>query len=53
MSNTDRDKIVLNKVIEYLKANSSSDSEHHAVKEDSKRLLTWIDHWVEEVNINV
>jgi hypothetical protein len=53
MSNTDRDKIVLNKVIEYLKANYNSDSEHHAVKEDAKRLLTWIDHWVEEVNINV
>jgi hypothetical protein len=47
-----RDKIVLDKVIEYLKANSNSDSEHHAVKEESKRLLGWIDHWIEEVNIN-
>tara|TARA_R100001015_G_C4426513_1_gene25228 strand:- start:182 stop:337 length:156 start_codon:yes stop_codon:yes gene_type:complete len=47
-----RDKIVLDKVIEYLKANSNSDSEHHAVKEESKRLLGWVDHWIEEVNIN-
>jgi len=47
-----RDKIVLDKVIEYLKANSNSDSEHHAVKEDAKRLLGWVDHWIEEVNIN-
>tara|TARA_X000001388_G_scaffold19599_1_gene12897 strand:+ start:32 stop:190 length:159 start_codon:yes stop_codon:yes gene_type:complete len=47
-----RDKIVLDKVIEYLKANSNSDSEHHAVKEDTKRLLGWVDHWIEEVNIN-
>ena len=47
-----RDEIILDKVIEYLKANSNSDSEHHAVKEESKRLLGWIDHWIEEVNIN-
>ena len=47
-----RDKIVLDKVIEYLKANSNSDSEHHAVKEDAKRLLGWIDNWIEEVTIN-
>jgi len=45
-----RDKIVLDKVIEYLKANSNSDSEHHAVKEDAKRLLGWIDDWTLEVN---
>ena len=43
-------EIVLSKVIEYLKANSNSDSEHHAVKEDAKRLLDWIDHWTLEVN---
>jgi hypothetical protein len=46
-----RDGIVLDKVIEYLKANSNSDSEHHAVKEDAKRLLGWVDRWIKEVNI--
>ena len=46
-----RDEIILDKVIEYLKANSNSDSEHHAVKEDAKRLLGWVDRWIKEVNI--
>ena len=45
-----RDGIVLVKVIEYLTANSTSDSEHHAVKEDAKRLLGWVDRWIKEVN---
>ena len=46
-----RDGIVLDKVIEYLQANLNLDSEHHAVKEDAKRLLGWVDRWIKEVNI--
>ena len=46
-----RDGKVLDKVIEYLKANSNSDSEHHAVKEDAKRLLDEVDRWIKEEHI--
>ena len=46
-----RDKIVLDKVIEYLKA----DKENGNLKlhqDYAEHLLFWIDNWVEEVNIN-
>ena len=45
-----RDKIVLDKVIEYLKADKENGSLY--AQAYTKHLLFWIDNWVEEVNIN-
>ena len=45
-----RDKIVLDKVIEYLKDNRNAHNSE--LRNDAHRLLDWIDRWVEEVNIN-
>ena len=45
-----RDKIVLDKVIEYLKDNRNVHD--FELRNDAHRLLHWIDRWIEEVNIN-